>query len=1253
MDTLEDFLETYPLQSDPDYQYKISKKEEFIRLSGKAQEEIPEKGKKFKHQEYILRIMKTNNRIYIFDQMGTGKTCTMIGLAEYFKKTGLHKNIYILEKGESTKSDFKSQLSNRCTCDLYNQKAADEKKTTVDKLIAFTYTITTYHGFIKEAKKLNDCQIIANYSNTVIMIDEAHNLRNVNKEKKNNPSTHSNKKSYEIIEKICRLVKSCIIVIATGTPNINNVGDFIPTVNLLLPENKRLKPHFEYSENNRNKGFSTKYDYRYVTLNQMEPFLRGILTYVRSSNTGIQVNYMGVNMERDISIEHVDIYCRLDPLLVEEDGKFVYKEQVIPDEVIIKEKRKSQTIVYPIRMSEFQSKIFLKALENIGKGPGSKKRVLKQHASEFVFPDGSYGGNPTENLTQEKKLKRASEPISGFEKYIQRSDEGIFVATQELKEVLADPLKLWKCSCKFYEILRIEEQNPNSSAFIYSENVIGSGTILLSLMLEEHGYTSFEGDNSAFTDGVIKIDKRKRYAFISKEKNKNPNIMELFNSDQNCHGEYIKIMIGSPLSRDGINLYNVLRGYLFRAGWHPSGDLQAMARFLRATSHEALIKELKEKNPDVEPKIKVEIYRMCSYTYDGAKDSDDDIEDFEEVLVPEKKSKKVSSKKISSQKPSKPVRKTLTEKKPSKSLKNKSLKRRFSGKFMCRASQRKSTDIQLYISGELKDFYNKRMMRIWKCLAINAMHNKERNMLESDVDLSAEADYSTAKYMLWCEFDKENRERRLGKDNDEVDYSTYDVYYIEEDIKNLYNEIVEHLIIKGYINIEEILKIWIQTKKYREKVLWYVLEKISSEKNEIINRYGLPSYINNDGSNLFLQIDYPFYDTRKTNNLLYYSNLQVGILNLSINKTIDNILAESPQQEIIDIIMSMKLPETESEIKEFNSYIDKLNVTYKAKLIEKALSIYMKTDQVMCDNMRKIGLEVEEEKEASIPEIIGYIINIYSRYIHFNVYEPIKDIDSVALFLNTKVNKGRKGKPVIKIKYQEPSKTGLVHKNGDPYEVDDEVEEDDVKQLNMVYIHTIYSRENHKTGYLTSIKFKNVSGKIRIFKPSEKMGWRDLTPFETPVYSNLIDKEILAHESKIISLSKNKIYGILFPIQNSASNYTFHVVEGNSSASNKKSEINRGRECKKNQKSALIKILITENITTNTLSETKVNMDRDEMIEYLLNTQKFTVSHEDIITYSDANLISLCKWFLSGIKRDEMCEILKNFLQDKGRIIKN
>ena len=99
----ENFIPVYPTQDDPDIQYKISTKKEFLDVSA-SPKEVLSKGKLYKHQQAFLRYMRQMDRMINIQSVGTGKTCAMVALAEYYNENpGRFKHVYVLESGATEK----------------------------------------------------------------------------------------------------------------------------------------------------------------------------------------------------------------------------------------------------------------------------------------------------------------------------------------------------------------------------------------------------------------------------------------------------------------------------------------------------------------------------------------------------------------------------------------------------------------------------------------------------------------------------------------------------------------------------------------------------------------------------------------------------------------------------------------------------------------------------------------------------------------------------------------------------------------------------------------------------------------------------------------------------------------------------------------------------------------------------------------------------------------------------------------------
>lgn len=1018
--------------------------------------------------------LNKDGRFLLGDFTVTHNSCTMVGLAEALKEyPNRFRHTYVLEKSRTTLHEFKNQIVCKCTkFGVYEteaiRRATDSKirAANITNEIKSWYTVTTYTKFGSMCEGMSDAQIKEKFSNCIFFLDEAHNLRNTKSQKEEKKSEEktgkeaiNNQRAYWNIWKVCHVAENIKVVVATATPNINNVGDFVPTANLLLPADKQLPYHIEDSFG-QDKHFveSNKfsYDYRFVTIKQMEPFFRGLFSYVRALDMGVDVINMGTNLGKTVELDVVSIFADLKPLItVNKDGSYKYHKQELT--VINKENYTSQLIVYPVRMSPYQSLIFSRADES-GKYTGVQG---KHHSSEFVFPDGSFGGNLDFFRSPEKVIANEKKPVTGMSKYITRRGTGDYVANKILKDILSNPDKLYEHSCKFYEILRIEEDNPSSKCFIFTDAVTGAGAILLALMFEEYGYEKYDRSESSFNttaDGKreVIIEKRKRYAILSNDSTsgKLPSLMEMFNDPVNKNADYIKVMIGAPVSRDGINLYDVVRAYLLRAGWHPAGDLQALHRILRAVSHEALKKEKAkyylEHGIEGDIRIDVQIYRMCSYTHpDIIKKGEEEeklrkkssvyqIEEEEKRATPKSSKKTSVSKKISSseESSSEPIKKTPTSKtskkkessteesspepvkrktpkipirptkriilssesdseteviiskkspvskssrkilssesetegiKPVKKKKGgytvpssetKGLKKRTSERFDYSTEECISIDMELYIKGEIKDFYNRRMMRIWKILAMDAINNKNRNVLTTDKLGTMDTDYAKEKFLAWSE------DPRLGKVDKYVkpDYTTYDVLYANKEITEIANKIVEYLVDNGFLSMQKLLEEWVDSGKYREKLVWMALDNLIYNNKEITNKFGFPAYINTDGKKyIYLQSDFPF--DNKSQDLIYYSNMVAAVVQPPLSEVLNDIIY-AEQEAIINDILNIKGEIDEEKGDLIEGYLSKLTLNYRASLVERILLAYMKTDELLEEELEEIKRNKKDKSKS-------------------------------------------------------------------------------------------------------------------------------------------------------------------------------------------------------------------------------------------------------------------------------------------------
>jgi len=108
-----------------------------------------------------------------------------------------------------------------------------------------------------------------------------------------------------------------------------------------------------------------------------------------------------------------------------------------------------------------------------------------------------------------------------------------------------------------------------------------------------------------------KIEKNKRIAIItgSTSESRRNNILELFNSIENLHGEYIAAIIISKTGKEGINLIGPTEVHIRESEW--VDPFQAENRAVRSISLKGHEEEMRKKGVEVVP-IEIKIFRHCA-----------------------------------------------------------------------------------------------------------------------------------------------------------------------------------------------------------------------------------------------------------------------------------------------------------------------------------------------------------------------------------------------------------------------------------------------------------------------------------------------------------------------------------------------------------------------------------------------------------------------------------------------------------------
>jgi hypothetical protein len=188
------------------------------------------------------------------------------------------------------------------------------------------------------------------------------------------------------------------------------------------------------------------------------------------------------------------------------------------------------------------------------------------YCSLMTLTDGSYGAKAFEtNIIKKKNIN--GKPIFVFH-------------DAQKKTITRETLHLF--SCKYAKMIEIIEKSENELVFVFCEEVRGSGIIMIGCVLEALGYSQYNGEE------LSQLDKKPRYTIYTGDPSVCPNPEERlhgFRSKSNKYGEYVKILIGSRVSGEGISLTNIRQVHIITPHWNISTVIQAIGRAVRRDSH--------------------------------------------------------------------------------------------------------------------------------------------------------------------------------------------------------------------------------------------------------------------------------------------------------------------------------------------------------------------------------------------------------------------------------------------------------------------------------------------------------------------------------------------------------------------------------------------------------------------------------------------------------------------------------------------
>mgnify|MGYP001339981093 CR=1 FL=1 len=645
-------FEYYPEYTDPNFNLKIYSKQEFHKnkiplITPKLIKNQGTHGfEKSPTQKFVKNFISEHtpyNGILLWHDVGVGKTCAGISIAENFRDSVYlnDKKILILTPSDTLQQNWRDEIINiekeinkvinknvknvQCTGSRYTNELVnidvekpEKSRRNVNKIINKYYEFFGYQKLARQimnrleknldfgpmkkfVNKSTINYIRQNFSNRVIVMDEVHVTRD--------SGTSKDKLAKPYIELIARYAENTKMVLLTATPMYNLSREMIWLLNILLLNDKKSPIEesdiFE-KDGEQLKSYESDRYYGETAKKILIKKSRGYISYLKGENPFTF------------------------PIKLYPTDKYVYtptpkkdkKDNAILSDDLIKNMK-----FYKNQMSEWQYKHVLRYTKSVA---DEESGILESDvsnsfaqkptaASNIVFPssvldsNGEFIGQISEKGFKECFIEdNGKYTLSDHVKNINDTGEN-FLHINHLKNY----------SSKFHNILS-SLKTCKGIGFVYSQ-FISAGVLSFALALEANGFTRYVGNGK--DENLLSIPSKDRFCAVNLKyesqlsaeemktfspakyilltaqhtsvNNRNQLVKECRGTieNPNTNGENIKIVLGTRVVEQGISFRRIREIHIMDPWHHLNQMHQAVGRGFRYKSHMEL--DEKERNVTV------------------------------------------------------------------------------------------------------------------------------------------------------------------------------------------------------------------------------------------------------------------------------------------------------------------------------------------------------------------------------------------------------------------------------------------------------------------------------------------------------------------------------------------------------------------------------------------------------------------------------------------------------------------------------
>jgi hypothetical protein len=629
-------IEFYPLPADPNFQSKIYKKREFQYYRSTQRKKISnyEDLKKYRtevckkkptanpHQSFLANYIsdKTPYRgVMIFHGVGTGKTLSALSISENFKNVvrRYQTKIYVLVSGPLIRDNWKNDIIKFFGNDYFKEIPHDpndeasvkEAEKSVKLLINQYYRFMSYKTFYRKVlgeriieQKTIDNKVQKTYrkneegeyerdvaidkieslDNTILIVDEAHNLTGIDQGLNNQGKA---------VKKIIDKSKNLRIILMSATPMKNFADNIIELLNFIRPKNFPILREKLFTSNKTSDMMFKENGIEYF-----KSMARGYISYFRGADPYVYA------YKKEMGVIHPDMLFT--PLVMCDMKDF----QLNAYKTIIKKYKEDALEKISGSISNFAIPLlvdgeliaihgnegFFKLLKQLETQHtavcnGINKKIFK---GKYPFPQ------------QLIRMNNAKNTISGdilLEKNLENFSTKMYYA---LKEILS----------------LVDGKKGGGTAFVYS-NLRTIGIDIFDEILIMNGFLYYKEDGQynitdttidyqyglTFSEFKKKFGKEKFYpaTFVKftgadddqelDEPDEKINLLKkVFNDISNKTGKNIKCVLGTKVMNEGITLHNVKEVHILDTHYNLGRVIQVIGRAIRYCVHNDV---MTEKNP--------------------------------------------------------------------------------------------------------------------------------------------------------------------------------------------------------------------------------------------------------------------------------------------------------------------------------------------------------------------------------------------------------------------------------------------------------------------------------------------------------------------------------------------------------------------------------------------------------------------------------------------------------------------------------